>query len=121
MCALMSAGSQLVMCSSTSPLSKLTSSRNLVIGPPSPLLWILLSLRRNERWRLDMDHPQHGTDVSLAAAFGHPGVARAYRHRPPYPDEVFDLLEGLITDRPRTVLDIGAGEGALARPLARRA
>lgn len=56
----------------------------------------------------------------LAAVFGHPGVADAYQYRPPYPDEVFDLLERLITDRPRTVLDIGAGEGALARPLAPR-
>jgi ubiquinone/menaquinone biosynthesis C-methylase UbiE len=56
----------------------------------------------------------------LAAAFAHPGVAGAYQHRPPYPAEVFDVLEGLITDRPRTVLDIGAGEGALARPLASR-
>jgi SAM-dependent methyltransferase len=68
-----------------------------------------------------MDPAQHEPGVSLAAAFGHPGVARAYRHRPPYPDEVFDLLARLITDRPRTMLDIGAGEGALARPLARRA
>jgi ubiquinone/menaquinone biosynthesis C-methylase UbiE len=56
----------------------------------------------------------------LAAVFGQPGVADAYQHRPPYPDEVFDLLERLITDRPRSVLDIGAGEGALARPLASR-
>ena len=56
----------------------------------------------------------------LAAAFTHPAVADAYRHRPPYPAEVFDLLEGLIASRPRTVLDIGAGEGALARPLAGR-
>ncbi|HEX3492376.1 MAG TPA: class I SAM-dependent methyltransferase [Streptosporangiaceae bacterium] len=57
----------------------------------------------------------------LAAVFGHPGVARAYQHRPPYPPEVFDILGGLITDRPRDVLDVGAGEGALARPLAGRA
>ncbi len=69
-----------------------------------------------------MDHPaSRETGVPLAAAFTHPGVARAYRHRPPYPDEVFEILDGLITDRPRTVLDLGAGEGALARPLARRA
>jgi len=54
----------------------------------------------------------------LAATFTHPGVAGAYQHRPPYPAEVFSLLERLITDRPRTVLDLGAGEGALARPLA---
>jgi SAM-dependent methyltransferase len=57
---------------------------------------------------------------ALAATFRHPGVAGAYRHRPPYPAEVFDVLERIITDRPRRVLDIGAGEGALARPLAER-
>ena len=55
----------------------------------------------------------------LAATFRYPGVAEAYVHRPPYPAEVFDVLTRLITDRPRTVLDLGAGEGALARPLAR--
>jgi SAM-dependent methyltransferase len=54
----------------------------------------------------------------LAATFLHPGVAKAYEHRPPYPAEVFDVLLQLIADRPRTVLDLGAGEGALARPLA---
>jgi SAM-dependent methyltransferase len=47
-------------------------------------------------------------------------VAAAYRHRPPYPVRVFDLLETLIIDEPRNVLDIGAGEGALARPLSAR-
>lgn len=47
-------------------------------------------------------------------------MAAAYRHRPPYPVKVFDLLETLIVDNPRNVLDIGAGEGALARPLAAR-
>jgi SAM-dependent methyltransferase len=57
-------------------------------------------------------------EVSLAEAFGYPGVASAYRHRPPYPAEVFSVLTGLIGDSPRTVLDLGAGEGALARPLA---
>jgi len=56
----------------------------------------------------------------LAAAFGHPGVADAYRYRPPYPAEALDILERIITDRPRRVLDIGAGDGALARPLAAR-
>jgi hypothetical protein len=56
----------------------------------------------------------------LAATFRHTGVAGAYRHRPPYPAEVFDILERIITDRPRRVLDIGAGEGALARPMAGR-
>jgi ubiquinone/menaquinone biosynthesis C-methylase UbiE len=68
--------------------------------------------------------PERGTlspasHDQLAAVFGHPGVAEAYRHRSPYPDEVFGILTGLITDQPRVVLDLGAGEGALARPLAR--
>ncbi|MDR2986912.1 MAG: methyltransferase domain-containing protein, partial [Nocardiopsaceae bacterium] len=54
----------------------------------------------------------------LAATFQHAGVAEAYAHRPPYPPEVFDVLTTLITGQPRTVLDLGAGEGALARPLA---
>jgi ubiquinone/menaquinone biosynthesis C-methylase UbiE len=56
----------------------------------------------------------------LASAFTHPGVAEAYQHRPPYPAQMFDILERLIIDRPRTVLDLGAGEGAIARPLAAR-
>lgn len=56
----------------------------------------------------------------LGTVFTEPGVAAAYRHRPPYPDEVFDVLDRLVVDEPRRVLDIGAGEGALARPLAQR-
>ncbi|MGH3156868.1 MAG: class I SAM-dependent methyltransferase [Streptosporangiaceae bacterium] len=55
--------------------------------------------------------------TGLAQVFQHTGVAAAYRHRPPYPVKVFDLLEALVVDEPRHVLDIGAGEGALARPL----
>ena len=58
--------------------------------------------------------------AELAAAFQHQGVADAYQHRPPYPPEIFDLLTGLITDTPADVLDLGAGEGALARRLAPR-
>lgn len=42
-------------------------------------------------------------------------VVDAYRHRPPYPDEVFTILASLLTDEPRTILDIGAGSGDLAR------
>jgi SAM-dependent methyltransferase len=56
--------------------------------------------------------------TELAATFQQAAVAEAYQHRPPYPDEVFDRLLELITDEPRRVLDIGAGEGAIARPLA---
>jgi SAM-dependent methyltransferase len=62
--------------------------------------------------------PGRGERVPLAAAFSYPGVASAYRHRPAYPNQVFPILTALITDTPRTVLDLGAGEGALARPLA---
>jgi SAM-dependent methyltransferase len=61
-----------------------------------------------------MDQPE------LGATFRHEGVAAAYRYRPPYPEDVFDRLEELIVDEPRVVLDIGAGEGAIARPLAAR-
>ena len=42
-------------------------------------------------------------------------VVDAYRHRPPYPDEVFAILASLLTDEPRVVLDVGAGAGDLAR------
>ncbi len=56
----------------------------------------------------------------LGRVFAHPGVADAYRHRPPYPAEVFAILRRLITAEPRDVLDRGAGDGALARPLAAR-
>jgi ubiquinone/menaquinone biosynthesis C-methylase UbiE len=56
----------------------------------------------------------------LAAVFAHPGVAEAYQYRPPYPAETFDILERLVADRPAAVLDMGAGEGAIARPLAAR-
>src|SRR5207249_6964900 len=30
-----------------------------------------------------------------------------YRHRPPYPQEVFALLASLVLDEPRAVLDVG--------------
>jgi SAM-dependent methyltransferase len=58
--------------------------------------------------------------TDLAGTFRHAGVADAYRHRPPYQPEVFDVLDTLIAGEPRHVLDLGAGEGALARPLAER-
>lgn len=56
----------------------------------------------------------------LGTSSRHAGVAAAYAHRPPYPAEVFEILTSLIVDEPRHVLDLGAGEGALARPLAQR-
>ena len=42
-------------------------------------------------------------------------VVDAYGHRPPYPDEVFAILASLLSDEPRSVLDVGAGSGDLAR------
>lgn len=56
----------------------------------------------------------------LADTFRHSGVARAYACRPPYPTEVIDVLSSLIVGNPRVVLDLGAGEGSLARPLSER-
>lgn len=35
---------------------------------------------------------------SLAGVFGYQGVAEAYRHRPPYPAEVFAILERAVAD-----------------------
>lgn len=61
--------------------------------------------------------PEHfGT--SYAEAFKDQQVVDAYRYRPPYPDEVFDILANLIIDEPRTVLDVGTGTGDIARRLA---
>src|SRR5271169_5897777 len=60
--------------------------------------------------------PEHFSD-SYAEAFKDRQVVEVYRHRPPYPDEVFDILAGLITTEPRVVLDVGAGPGDIARHL----
>ena len=53
-----------------------------------------------------------------AATFEDASVAAAYRCRPPHPAETFAILTGLIRDTPRTVLDLGCGDGLVARPLA---
>ena len=44
-------------------------------------------------------------------------MAENYRYRPPYSDEVFATLLGLIRDRPRAVLDAGCGPGKIARAI----
>jgi SAM-dependent methyltransferase len=53
----------------------------------------------------------------LGSVFADDEVVRLYRHRPPYPDAVFEIVRKLIVE-PRTVLDAGAGAGAIARRLA---
>ena len=55
-----------------------------------------------------------------AEVFKHHSIAEAYQHRPPYPTEVFDILEGLIAEGPRRVLDVGSGTGNIARNLIER-
>lgn len=57
---------------------------------------------------------------SFAEAFKDSQVVDAYRYRPAYPDEVFDILAGLIVDEPCAVLDVGAGSGDIARRLVER-
>jgi len=56
--------------------------------------------------------------MSLGGVFADPDVARAYRQRAPYPPETFAILERLLVE-PRTVLDVGAGSGGLARSMVR--
>ncbi|HEY8862497.1 MAG TPA: class I SAM-dependent methyltransferase, partial [Candidatus Limnocylindria bacterium] len=56
--------------------------------------------------------------MTLGEVFRDTDVARAYRQRAPYPEETFAILESLLVD-PRTVLDAGAGTGALARRMLR--
>ena len=60
--------------------------------------------------------PEH-FGASFAEAFNDQRVVDAYKYRPPYPNEVFDILSGLIIDVPRAVLDVGAGSGDIARQL----
>ena len=52
--------------------------------------------------------------------FDDPSVAAAYGRRPPYPDEVFALLEGLLPPGERAVLELGCGSGDLTLGLASR-
>jgi trans-aconitate methyltransferase len=52
--------------------------------------------------------PQYGAQFSDA------GIVRAYRHRPPYPDDVFATLASLLAPGPATILDAGCGTGDIA-------
>jgi ubiquinone/menaquinone biosynthesis C-methylase UbiE len=62
-------------------------------------------------------HPEsHGEQ--FAARFQDQSVADRYHLRPTYPPETFAILNELIVDEPRAVLDVGCGTGNIARPLA---
>lgn len=59
-----------------------------------------------------MDDRERTTD--LGKVFANSVVARLYERRPPYPEGVFTALARRLV-APRSVLDAGAGTGALAR------
>jgi ubiquinone/menaquinone biosynthesis C-methylase UbiE len=56
----------------------------------------------------------------FASQFEDESVARVYHTRPPYPADVFDILEGLMSPGRRAVLDLGCGTGDVALGLASR-
>jgi 2-polyprenyl-3-methyl-5-hydroxy-6-metoxy-1,4-benzoquinol methylase len=53
-----------------------------------------------------------------AGRFQDQSVVDRYHLRPAYPPETFTILNELIVDEPRVVLDIGCGTGNITRPLA---
>lgn len=58
--------------------------------------------------------------IEYAARFQNQNVVDNYHFRPPYPEETFDILVGLITDEARAALDVGSGSGNIARQLVER-
>lgn len=55
--------------------------------------------------------------LKYAEQFLDSSIVEVYNYRPPYPDEAIDKLVSLITDEPRTILDVGCGTGDLCRRL----
>ena len=55
-----------------------------------------------------------------ASQFRDVGVANAYRTRPPYPPEVFEILGQLLPTEDLPILDLGCGTGEIAIPMSRR-
>ncbi|MDQ2903666.1 MAG: methyltransferase domain-containing protein [Chloroflexota bacterium] len=52
-----------------------------------------------------------------AEQFKDASLVEVYHYRRPYPDEAINKLVALVTDEPRTILDVGCGTGDLARRL----
>jgi SAM-dependent methyltransferase len=65
-----------------------------------------------------MEPKPSGWSAEYGGWFREASVAERYDFRPPYPDEVFAILNSLLGAGPRTVLDAGCGTGDLARRLA---
>jgi SAM-dependent methyltransferase len=61
-----------------------------------------------------------GWERRYAEWFSDQSVVSNYRYRPPYSDELFELLAESAGGRAATVLDAGTGPGDIARPLASR-
>ncbi len=62
--------------------------------------------------------PQHTAEH--AAQFADATIVAAYATRPPYPDEVFEIIESLLPPGDRRVLELGCGSGDLTLGLAPR-
>ena len=52
-----------------------------------------------------------------ASRFKHRSLAEAYELRPPYPDEMYEILLNLLGASGGRVLDVGSGPGKIARAL----
>jgi SAM-dependent methyltransferase len=65
-----------------------------------------------------MDKPRH-LGPEYGAQFADASVVAAYRFRPPYPAQVFDILAGLMVDGAGKILDAGCWSGDLAIPMLR--
>jgi SAM-dependent methyltransferase len=58
--------------------------------------------------------------AQYGAQFQDSSIVAAYPNRPPYPEEVFDILAGLVPAGNGAALDLGCGTGDIARRLAER-